>query len=132
MARILVVDDDQPIRELVKECLEKLGHQVIEAGDGAVAIIAFKQQPFDLIITDIYMPEADGISLLRELRKQRHNAKVIAVSGGSTLVKKDFLDTAMQLGAVAAIYKPFSLDQLQQEVSRALGGMVTNPSSPRV
>jgi DNA-binding response OmpR family regulator len=128
MARILVVDDDHDIRTFVRLNLEGAGHVVAEAGDGVTALEAFERQAPGVVITDIHMPEKDGLGLLRELRKRHHQAKIIAMSGGSSLCKTDFLDAAMSLGASAILYKPFTIQQLVRSIAAVLGSVSLSES----
>ncbi len=124
MARILVIDDEAAIRGLLRDMLESEGHLVVEASDGAVAMKQWREpqaQPFDLVITDILMPEKDGLEVIREIRRLSPKTKVIAISGGSPQVHVRFLDIANHLGAYRTIEKPFSLHDLLDAVNGALG-----------
>jgi CheY-like chemotaxis protein len=120
MARILVVDDEKPIRDLIRQTLEGVGHTVVEAPDGLVALQVFRANPAALVITDILMPEQEGLGFIRELRQEFPAVKVIALSGGSVKIGFDVLDVAKRFGAVTALEKPFQLAELLRAVEAAL------------
>ncbi|MFM8552411.1 MAG: response regulator [Nitrospiraceae bacterium] len=126
MARILVIDDEAAIRGMLRDLLESEGHLVVEASDGAVAMKQWREssreQPFDLIITDILMPDKDGLEVIREIRRLSPATKVIAISGGSPQVRVRLLDVAERLGAFRTIDKPFALQSMLDAVNDALGG----------
>lgn len=124
VARILVIDDEAAIRSMLRDMLESEGHLVVEASDGAVAMQRWREhqaQPFDLIITDILMPEKDGLEVIRELRRLSPTTKIIAISGGSPQAHIRFLDIANHLGAYRTIDKPFAMHTLLDAVNGALG-----------
>jgi CheY-like chemotaxis protein len=124
VARILVIDDEAAIRGMLRDMLEGEGHLIVEAPDGVVAMKQWREhqdQPFDLIITDILMPEKDGLEVIREIRRLSPQTKVIAISGGSPQVHVRFLDIANYLGAYRTIEKPFALNTLLDAVNDALG-----------
>ena len=124
VARILVIDDEPAIRGMLRDMLESEGHLIVDAPDGAVAMKQWREhqdQPFDLIITDILMPEKDGLEVIREIRRLSPQTKVIAISGGSPQVHIRFLDIANYLGAYRTIEKPFALHILFDAVNAALG-----------
>ncbi|MDE3225128.1 MAG: response regulator [Nitrospirota bacterium] len=124
VARILVIDDEAAIRTMLRDMLESEGHAVVDAPDGAVAMKRWQEQcqdqPFDLIITDILMPEKDGLEVIREVRRLSPGTKVIAISGGSPQVHVRFLDIAGHLGAYRTIDKPFAMHTLLDAVHAAL------------
>ena len=120
MARILVVDDDADVRAAVRTILEDAGHEVVEAVDGAAGLRAYRDASFDLVLCDLFMPDVDGIELIRALRRQFPDAKVIAMSGGAFDGTLDLLDLAPYLGAAEALAKPFSLDEFVRAVERVL------------
>ena len=106
---ILVVDDDAGIRDLLKQVLVRAGYQVLEAADGREAAAAIVHQPVDLLITDLIMPEQDGLQTLRALRNQQLNLKVIAMSGA---FGEKLLGRAVELGARAILRKPITPEKL--------------------
>lgn len=120
MAKILVVDDDPAIRTLLRTTLEPAGHTISEAANGSQAMKAFSDGPPDLVITDIFMPDRDGLGLIRELRTIDPKARIIAMSGGSRITPGNFLMIAQHIGAAAAMAKPFSPIELMSLVERVL------------
>ncbi|MSR21810.1 MAG: response regulator [Gemmatimonadetes bacterium] len=121
MARVLVIDDDEEHRTLVRQILGKMGHEVEEATDGAQGLrLVGKRRP-DLVLTDINMPGLDGHDVISALRVLHADMPVIAVSGGGAIAKDELLLKAAKLGAVEVIMKPFEFRQLAGAVSRVLG-----------
>lgn len=110
MARILIIDDEPPIRTLLRLALESVGHEVVEAQDGRVGLTLYRQNPTDLIITDILLPELNGLDIILELVNEFLDVKVIAMSGGTE--QGNFLNTAKLLGARQTLQKPFSIEKL--------------------
>ena len=118
MARILVVDDDEAVRSLLKRKLGKAGHEVSTAESGVAASQLLRESVFDLTITDIIMPDKDGLETIIELRgKNWPGMKIIAMSGGGIGLARDYLSVARQLGADATIAKPFDFDDLLNTIS---------------
>ncbi len=107
MANILIVDDNDLVRDLLRCILEEAGHEVMEAVNGKKAAKFHKKKPADLIITDINMPEKNGLELIVELRKKDPDLKIIAISGDSTEDLSYDLQAAQKLGAAYAFSKPF-------------------------
>jgi len=122
MARILVVDDEELARFTLREILETAGHDVSEAGNGNEAVAQQKEQGFDLIITDIIMPEKEGVETIIDLKRDYPDLKIIAISGGGRTRNLDFLKLAEQYGADKVLAKPFSEDELLQNVNACLPG----------
>lgn len=121
MAKILVIDDEGQLRELLNKMLTRDGHRVLVANDGAEGIKSFHQFNPDLIITDIIMPEKDGIEVIVQVLKVNPNLPIIAISGGRRAVTADFnLDSAEMLGVKGVLQKPFTHEQLQEVISMAL------------
>lgn len=120
MARILVIDDDSKIRLSIRLMLEPEGHTVTEAGDGKVGIELFKKNGADLIITDIIMPEKEGLETITELRKQYPDIKIIAISGGGRVQPEDYLGVARGFGAILTLAKPFGRKELLDAVNAVL------------
>ena len=121
MARILVIEDDELLRETVKEILEDAGHEVDEAEDGVVGVQAFKQQPADLVITDIIMPNKEGIQTIWEIKQAAPEVQIIAVSGGVPGQPESDLPLAESFGAARSLQKPISARVLVQTVDEVLG-----------
>src|SRR5918999_5755240 len=109
MARILVVDDDADMRFIVREILKSAGHDVTVAVNGREGTVAYFEQRPDLVITDLFMPEKDGLTVIRELRAASPEVKIIAISGGGPAGEPGSLDNARTLGAVGALAKPFRI-----------------------
>jgi YesN/AraC family two-component response regulator len=120
LARILVIDDDAQVREMLREMLERVGHEVIEAADGSGGMKLFRENPADVVVTDIFMPEKDGIVTIQELRTAYPDLGIIALSGGGGFQRFDFLETARRLGASAILRKPVDWEELTQAVSELL------------
>src|SRR4051812_16983873 len=107
MAHVLVIDDEAAIRSFVRLALEKAGHRVSEAADGDEGLRAFRADPADLVLCDIFMPEKDGLETIQILRRASPGVPVVAIGGGNYR-GTDFLAVARKLGATAALYKPFA------------------------
>lgn len=120
MARVLVIDDDEEQRALIKAMLDRVGHRVEEAADGADGLRQFGKQPPHVVLTDINMPGLDGHEVISALKAANARVPIIAISGGSAVPKDELLLRAMQLGAVEVITKPFGFEQLAGAVARAL------------
>ena len=120
MARVLVIDDDEEHRTLVRHMLVGEGHQVDEALDGAEGLRLFGKSPPDLVLTDINMPGLDGHEVITAIRVLHPEVPIIAVSGGGAIAKDELLVKASALGAVEIIMKPFEFTQLVGAVKRAL------------
>ncbi len=114
MATILIIDDEEPIRALLRTTLEAAGYKVEEATNGRIGLDLYRLKPTDLIITDIAMPEMSGLDLILALTRQFLHAKVIAISGEGG--EKNVLDVAKLLGARWTLQKPFSMSQLLEIV----------------
>lgn len=114
---ILVVDDEKQVRSLLRRKLEQCGYQVHEASNGREAIETLGQRSFDLVISDIMMPEKDGLEVIMYLRKTRPELKVIAISAPGNQL---FLESARALGASRVLEKPFALDDLAVAVDELL------------
>jgi CheY-like chemotaxis protein len=120
MARILVIDDDPIIRDVVRRTLEARGHDVTLETDGAAGVAALAQAPFDLVITDIFMPGQDGIVTVLQIRKTFPTQKIIAMSGGDSTGRIDLRRDAELLGATGSLRKPFAPAQLMALVDEIL------------
>ncbi|MCX5828963.1 MAG: response regulator [Deltaproteobacteria bacterium] len=121
MARILLIDDDEQLRMMLRKMLEKAGYtDVEEANDGHIGIQLFRQHPFDLVITDIIMPDKEGIETIIELIGDYPQVKIIAMSGGGRVGPQDYLKMAKHLGASRALTKPFKYSDLIDSVQELL------------
>ncbi|MBU6432131.1 MAG: response regulator [Nitrospirae bacterium] len=110
MATILIIDDEELIRVLLRSTLEAAGYEVTEAANGRQGLELYRHRQTDLVITDILMPELNGLDMLLELTREFLHAKVIAISGAGG--EKNVLDVAKLLGARQTFQKPLSLPQL--------------------
>jgi CheY-like chemotaxis protein len=126
MAHILVMDDETSVRSLFGQLLESAGYSVVLASDGREGLRLMKQQKPDLIITDIMMPEMDGLELLMNIRKQHLDVPVIAISGGMKTQAVNFLPQAKKLGAQRVFIKPVELSALLQAVQELLSESAKN------
>ena len=122
MARILVIDDEELARFTLREILEAAGHEVVEATNGNEGTASQRANPCDMVITDMIMPEKEGLETIVELKGAYPDLKVIAISGGGRTRNLDFLQLAGELGADQVIVKPFSEDELMKGVNACLSG----------
>ncbi len=120
MSRILLIDDDQIFRTMLSATLAQFGHTVFEARDGKEGLTLFPLVHPELIITDLVMPEMEGIGVLLELKRRHAAAKVMVVSGGVRGNTVDVLDIAKRLGASKVLAKPFTSEALLAAVSELL------------
>ncbi len=118
--RILVIDDDENIRRLLRTILELEGYQVIEASDGGMGLREFAKNPADLVITDLIMPGKEGIETIRELRQKSPDVRIIAISGGGRIGPESYLKMAEGVGALHTMKKPFELVELVEAVARVI------------
>ncbi len=116
MARILVIDDDGPVRLILRKALEGGGYEVLDAPNGKEGIALFKEGRADLIICDLIMPEKEGIETIMELRRDFPEVKIIAMSGGGHGAPDQYLSSAKSLGANATMTKPFEGEELLETV----------------
>jgi CheY-like chemotaxis protein len=120
MALIMVVDDDRHIQLALRQIVESAGHSAIEAGNGQEAIEMFEEYRPDLVITDIFMPQTDGIETIRTIRRCQPDARIIAISGGYVGSGWNYLGSVVVLGADMALQKPFTLSQMTTAIERLL------------
>lgn len=129
MASILIIDDNAALREVLRVGLETAGHSVREMRNGRDGILAFRKEPCDLVITDIYMPERDGLELIEALRRTHPQVKILAMSGASGTM--DYLNKARSLGAAMVIRKPFVMPMLLKAVAELLRQVIPTDSPVR-
>ena len=110
--RILLVDDDADFRSMLTAALELAGYPVDTARNGKEAQSTQRGAPADILITDIFMPESDGFEVIAAFRKEFPQTKIIAISGGTRVMKTDYLATAGLIGVDAALQKPFEVEAL--------------------
>jgi CheY-like chemotaxis protein len=120
MNRILVTDDDEPLQQAACDILVEAGYEVAVAGSGAELIRAYRAQSADLVLCDLFMPGKDGLEIIRELRREFPEAKVIAMSGGGYQGALNVLQMARHLGAAEVLAKPFNRTQLLAVIERVL------------
>lgn len=120
MPRILVIDDEPQVRGLLERFLAKEGFEVVVAADGAAGLRALHATPVDLVITDIVMPEREGIGFIMEARKEFPALRIIAISGGGRMGPESYLTIARELGANRAFAKPLDLPEFLAAVRELL------------
>ena len=121
MARILIIDDDDQFRAMLRTMLEKAGYNDIEeAANGSIGVKLIRQHPFDLVITDIIMPDKEGIEIIAELTRDYPRIKIIAMSGGGRIGPQGYLEMAKYLGASRTLAKPFKHSDLIGAVQELL------------
>ena len=109
---VLIVDDNSDMRSFVKIVLERAGFEAQVAADGQGALDVQRAHPVDVLITDIFMPERDGIELIQQFKSVFPQVKIIAMSGGGRISKGDYLPVAAEIGADLVLRKPFAADTL--------------------
>ncbi len=118
MTRILVVDDEELVRSLTVQVLERAGYDVVGAGDAQLALDLLDEERFDLVVSDVVMPGLSGVELLNELRDLRPELPVVLMTGGSP--EPERTTRALELGANGIVYKPYSHSELLDAVRAAL------------
>lgn len=131
MARILVIDDEPLVRKTVRLALERVGHQVDEATNGREGEQRLAAQPVDLVITDILMPDQEGIETIRNLQRTNPQLKILAMSGGGRTQNQEFLEIAKKFGAAATMAKPFDVTELARVVGHLCNGAASTSPPPR-
>ena len=126
MARILIIEDEEGTRRIFKRVFEKAGYDVLDAPNGKIISKLHDMEPVDLVITDIFMPEKEGLETIRELRRDFPKIKIIAMSGGGTIGSAapsitDCLKIAEKLGVQTTFEKPFELKKMLKTVEQLLG-----------
>ncbi len=120
MARVLVIEDDELARESVTLMLEESGHEVSMADDGDVGLKMFAEEPYDLVVTDLIMPEVNGMDVLSQIKQEHPDTRVIVISGGGRLTPVSYLDVAEKLGADDVLTKPFTAFELTSSAAMVL------------
>ena len=121
MASILVIDDEKEIRIALRSLLEGSGYDVICASDGKEGLKLYNEKPTDLIITDLIMPEKEGLATIMELKRISPDVKIIAISGGGRNDPGEYLTLAKQLGAQRTLEKPFGSQKILEAVRGLIG-----------
>ncbi len=122
MARILLIDDDSQVLDMLQKALQRAGYDVIATSRALDAMPLYKKEPADLLITDILMPEQEGLETIREFRREVPDLKIIAISGAGSGGSLDYLQTAKLLGADRTLAKPFA----RKEMLEAVGELLEN------
>jgi DNA-binding response OmpR family regulator len=120
MARILVIDDEPEIRTILRQILEGAGYEVVDASNGWEGLRRYSEKPADLVITDLVMPEKEGIETIMELKRNFPGVKIIAISGGGHVGPDKYLSLAGGLGALRTFAKPFNIKELLTAVQELL------------
>jgi DNA-binding response OmpR family regulator len=122
MAGILIVEDDKDLREMLKVSLMQRKYTVVEASNGKEALLKFKPSVTDLVITDLIMPDEDGLKVIMKIREMKSTVKIIAISGGGKAGPGNYLNLAKALGADLIFSKPFSINDLIKRIEELLEG----------
>ena len=128
MASILVIEDDAFIRQFLSEALSRQGHAVHVAIHGIDGLRLYRAEPADLVLTDLVMPEQDGLSTIMELRRIAPAVRIIAMSGGMVQNPQLYLQLAEKLGADRVLRKPFLLEELTELIAEVLA--LPRPPTP--
>jgi DNA-binding response OmpR family regulator len=120
MSRILVIEDDEKMRVLIGKALGRARYEVAEAADGDAGLRSHRDKPADLIITDLIMPEKEGVETIMEFKHDYPEVKIIAISGGGFIGPDPYLSLAKKLGADSVLAKPFELKELLKLVEDLL------------
>lgn len=118
--KLLLVDDDMFLRELTSKALKKAGYEVTLASDGGEAIKKAREEDFDLVITDILMPEKDGMDVIQEIKVMRPSIKIIAISSSGIAGHSSLLKIAEAHGSDGSLQKPFTPEQLINKISEVV------------
>ena len=118
---VLVIDDNAVVRDLLVVAIERAGHRVQAVGNGNDGLDLVERGNVDAVVTDVFMPECDGIEVLRALRARRPDLPVLVISGGSPMIDVDFLLVAKQFGAVEILRKPVEPKELTSALARLAG-----------
>ena len=120
MAHILLIEDEEAVRTMLRDMLEHFGHTVIEARHGKEGLALFQPATVDLVVTDIVMPEMDGFEVMRELQRMHAPVKILAISGAEPDPTAGYLHMAKLMGATAVLAKPFSLGAVRAAINELL------------
>lgn len=124
MKRILVIDDDVQMRQMLKQMLERQGYEVVEASDGKQGLALYRQTPTDLIITDIIMPEKEGVEMILELKRDFPDVKIIAISGGARDIDAQCCLAYVESKVSRTFIKPFNREELLEAIQNLLNEAV--------
>lgn len=116
--KALIIEDEPAMRKLLADFLREAGYEVREAADGRIGLEQFMQFAPDLVVSDIIMPNEEGIAAIRKIRAQNPDVKIVAISGGGRIGNVDFLPIALQYGATATLAKPFRRQEFLDLIRR--------------
>lgn len=131
MPRILVIDDNPALRDALCELLQQAGHEPVAMATGRQAAQLHRAEPVQLVITDIFMPETDGLEIIAEFRRDFPEVKLIAVSGGGSRGMVELLSVAQRMGAQRALMKPFDIHVLLAAINELLNSTDDTPRDER-
>jgi two-component system, chemotaxis family, chemotaxis protein CheY len=120
MKKILVIEDNAIVRNTMMRILQSAGYTVVTANDGLQGVDVFRKELPDLVISDIIMPQQEGIGTIRQILAEYPGTKIIAISGGGRIGNTDFLSIARKMGAIDALPKPFDPDDLLGRIKTCL------------
>jgi DNA-binding NtrC family response regulator len=120
MARIVIIEDDEALRPMLVQMVIRLGHEAWAEANGRAGLKRVVEIKPDLVITDMVMPEKEGVETIMELRRTMPGIKIIAISGGGRVSSADYLLLAKKFGAFATLAKPFSREELKTVLDKAL------------
>ncbi|CAK8719321.1 Response regulatory domain-containing protein [Candidatus Electronema halotolerans] len=120
MRKILIIDDDEQILPMLAHAVELAGYAAVTALDGREGQRLLEKQPFDLVITDLIMPEREGMETITYIKKNFPAIKIIAISGGGRIGPETYLPAALELGADDAFAKPFPVEELLTSIRKLL------------
>ena len=132
MATILIVDDDDALRTLLRRVLARAGYSTLEASNGREALACLGTQTVDLMITDLFMPQQDGLETILALRRMNRALPIIAMSGGGSAAQFEMLRTASLFGAARVLMKPFRAEEVLATINELLppAPAATRPEAP--
>lgn len=128
MAKVLVIEDDELARESVTLMLEENGYEVAMADDGDVGLEMFEKEEFDAVVTDLIMPQVNGMDVLMQIKQHKPGTRVLVISGGGRLTPLSYLDVAQKLGADDVLTKPFTANDLITSMKM----IMSSPPTPGV
>lgn len=130
MQKILIIDDEPHILLMLKKMLERVGYEIEIATNGVEGIKLFKESGSDMVITDIIMPEKEGLETIREMRRIKSDLKIIAMSGGGKVSADNYLQIARIFGAAKSIAKPFTQKEMVSAVQSLMEGKDAGVNAP--
>ena len=116
MESVLIIEDDEYVRQMLKQTFERAGYEVATASNGRVGVQMYESQPFSVVITDIIMPDMEGVETITYLKKRNPDVKIIAISGGGRNNPQSYLSLAERLGAAFTFTKPVDRQELLEAV----------------